>query len=215
MAIFNSYLLGQVKKSVGNVTMYRSKKKNLARGKAISVRNPRTSLQVMHRAKFNRLVDLAGVFGGVMLKGFQTRSLPDARNEFVKRNLPLATVDDSLEVVMDFEGLVVSGGSLGKPNFTMKVSEGGKGLVFTKQEQVMMEGRQEEGDEVYAVVFESQAGETVLHDLGRRGEYDTQEVSLPEAWDVQSVYVYGFAVNTKRNVASKTLYVGCGADENV
>lgn len=211
MAIFNSYILGQVKKSIGNVTMYRAKKKNLARGKAISVRNPRTDLQVGHRSKFNRLVNLAGVFGGVILKGFQTRSLIDARNEFVKRNMALASLEDGANVAVDFERLSLSSGSLGAPAFTLSASENSGTLALTKREQVMMTGRQEPEDDVFAVLFEAEAEEAVLYDLGKRGETEMQEVAFPEQWNPESIYVYGFAVNAKRKAVSKTIFVGRGS----
>lgn len=43
MAIFRSFLLGDVKKSVANLTMYIAKGVNIVRSGPLNVHNPRTS----------------------------------------------------------------------------------------------------------------------------------------------------------------------------
>lgn len=51
MAIFRSFLLGDVKKSVANLTMYIAKGVSIVRGKPLNVHNPRTGKQQVQRAK--------------------------------------------------------------------------------------------------------------------------------------------------------------------
>ena len=56
MAIFRSFLLGDVKKSVANLTMYIAKGVSIVRGKPLNVHNPRTDKQRDQRAKMQALV---------------------------------------------------------------------------------------------------------------------------------------------------------------
>lgn len=58
MAIFRSFLLGDVKKSVANLTMYIAKGVSIVRGKPLNVHNPRTDKQRIQRAKMKALVGL-------------------------------------------------------------------------------------------------------------------------------------------------------------
>ena len=54
-----TYQLGNVKKSVANLTMYGVKGVSIVRGKPLNVRNPRTDKQRVQRAKMALLVQLA------------------------------------------------------------------------------------------------------------------------------------------------------------
>ena len=58
MAIFRSFLLGDVKKSVANLTMYIAKGVSIVRSKPLNVHNPRTDKQRIQRAKMKALVGL-------------------------------------------------------------------------------------------------------------------------------------------------------------
>ena len=51
MAEFNSYLLGKAKKSVGNITLCYTKRKNIARAKVFSRKDNPTPEVLVQRAK--------------------------------------------------------------------------------------------------------------------------------------------------------------------
>lgn len=52
MALFKSFVLGEVRKSVANITMYAGANGySIARGKRSTMRNPRTPGQLTQRAK--------------------------------------------------------------------------------------------------------------------------------------------------------------------
>lgn len=204
MAIFSSYLLGQAKNSVGNVVMFRAKKKNIARGKSLSVKNPRTQGQVQQRLRMSTLIRLATRFAAVIMVGFRKNSLPDARNEFIKRNMGKVSVDEQNVVTIDAKKLVCSAGSLGRPSFSAELDAETGVIRFSKSEQVLMPYMQNMDDEVYAVVFESVAEEVLVCRLGERGVTDPVEMPLPENWVKENITVYGFAVNKKKTGVSET-----------
>lgn len=83
MAIFRSFLLGDVKKSVANLTMYIAKGVSIVRGKPLNVHNPRTGKQQVQRAKMKTLVRLVSGFGPVLTIGYpSTAGLVSANNRF-------------------------------------------------------------------------------------------------------------------------------------
>ena len=95
MAIFRSFLLGDVKKSVANLTMYIAKGVSIVRSKPLDVHNPRTDKQRIQRAKMKALVGLAGGFGPALSIGYpQVVGLKSANNRFVQDNMEIVTVDD-------------------------------------------------------------------------------------------------------------------------
>ena len=55
MALFKSFVLGEVRKSVANITMYSGANGySIARGKRSTMRNPKTPGQLAQRAKQNQ-----------------------------------------------------------------------------------------------------------------------------------------------------------------
>ena len=108
MAIFRSFLLGDVKKSVANLTMYIAKGVSIVRSKPLDVHNPRTDKQRIQRAKMKALVGLAGGFGPALSIGYpQVVGLKSANNRFVQDNMEIVTVDDAFKATIDFSRLLV------------------------------------------------------------------------------------------------------------
>ena len=71
MAIFDSNLLGKVTKSVGNVTMCYTNKKNIAKAKVFKRKDKPTSEILDQRARMKVLVQLARRLLAVIRKGFE------------------------------------------------------------------------------------------------------------------------------------------------
>ena len=70
MAEFNSYLLGKAKKSVGNITLCYTKRKNIARAKVFSRKDNPTPEVLVQRAKLGLLVRMVRPFLPVLRKSF-------------------------------------------------------------------------------------------------------------------------------------------------
>lgn len=64
MALFKSFVLGEVRKSVANITMYSGANGySIARGKRSTMRNPKTPGQLAQRAKMKALQKVSLYFG--------------------------------------------------------------------------------------------------------------------------------------------------------
>ena len=70
MAEFNSYLLGKAKKSVGNITLCYTRRKNIAKAKIFSRKDNPTPEMLAQRARMKALVQLSRNLLPVIRKGF-------------------------------------------------------------------------------------------------------------------------------------------------
>lgn len=203
MAIFNSVLVGGARNSVDNITMYESGGQRIARRKPMKVKNPRTEKQLRQRAKMKFLSELSVGFLEVAAVGFARRDARlSAANAFVQANMGNVTVDEDFVATMDYGLLACSADKkLKRPLVAATLS--GSSLTFNLTAQEAW-GSAKKDDQVYGVLFEEVAGESVLVALGTRGEEMSLPVDLPAEWAVENVHAYAFAssANGKRTSAT-------------
>ncbi len=208
MAIFNSVLVGGARNSVDNITMYESGGQRIARRKPMKVKNPRTEKQLRQRAKMKFLSELSVGFLEVAAVGFARRDARlSAANAFVQANMGNVTVDEDFVATMDYGLLACSADKkLKRPLVTATLS--GSSLTFNLTAQEAW-GSAKKDDQVYGVLFEEVAGESVLVALGTRGEEMSLPVDLPAEWAVENVHAYAFAssANGKRTSATTALEI--------
>lgn len=206
MAIFNSVLMGGVRNSVDNVTMYESRGRRIARRKPSSVRNPRTDKQRRQRAKMKLLVELSMGFVDVAAVGFAGRnSKMSPVNAFVAANMPNVTVDDEYVATLDYKTLACSLDKKRKrPSVTASLE--GMNLSFAQSEQEYW-GTAKKDDAVYAVLLDEVLGETMLVPLKNRGEGGMTSVTLPDDWQPEKLHVYVFAASADGKRTSATVYL--------
>lgn len=208
MAIFNSVLVGGARNSVDNITMYESGGQRIARRKPMKVKNPRTEKQLRQRAKMKFLSELSVGFLEVAAVGFARRDARlSAANAFVQANMGNVTVDEDFVATMDYGLLECSADKkLKRPLVTATLS--GSSLTFNLTAQEAW-GSAKKDDQVYGVLFEEVAGESVLVALGTRGEEMSLPVDLPAEWAVENVHAYAFAssANGKRTSATTALEI--------
>lgn len=208
MAIFNSVLVGGARNSVDNITMYESGGQRIARRKPMKVKNPRTEKQLRQRAKMKFLSELSVGFLEVAAVGFARRDTRlSAANAFVQANMGNVTVDEDFVATMDYGLLACSADKkLKRPLVTATLS--GSSLTFNLTAQEAW-GSAKKDDQVYGVLFEEVAGESVLVALGTRGEEMSLPVDLPAEWAVENVHAYAFAssANGKRTSATTALEI--------
>ena len=187
MAIFNSVLVGGARNSVDNITMYESGGQRIARRKPMKVKNPRTEKQLRQRAKMKFLSELSVGFLEVAAVGFARRDARlSAANAFVQANMGNVTVDEDFVATMDYGLLACSADKkLKRPLVTATLS--GSSLTFNLTAQEAW-GSAKKDDQVYGVLFEEVAGESVLVALGTRGEEMSLPVDLPAEWAVENVH---------------------------
>lgn len=208
MAIFNSVLVGGARNSVDNITMYESGGQRIARRKPMKVKNPRTEKQLRQRAKMKFLSELSVGFLEVAAVGFARRDARlSAANAFVQANMGNVTVDEDFVATMDYGLLACSAHKkLKRPLVAATLS--GSSLTFNLTAQEAW-GSAKKDDQVYGVLFEEVAGESVLVALGTRGEEMSLPVDLPAEWAVENVHAYAFAssANGKRTSATTALEI--------
>ena len=170
MAIFRSFLLGDVKKSVANLTMYIAKGVSIVRSKPLDVHNPRTDKQRIQRAKMKALVGLVSGFGPALSIGYpQVVGLKSANNRFVQDNMEIVTVDDAFKATIDFSRLVCSSWHLKVPKVSVSFKEEEKQFVFTQtvQQQTLTCNPT---DVAWVVVYEIVQHESEVYPLIARKE---------------------------------------------
>lgn len=207
MAIFRSFLLGDVKNSVANLTMYIAKGVSIVRGKPLNVHNPRTDKQRMQRARMKALVGLASGFGPALPVGYpQMAGLVSANNRFVQDNMEAVTVDDRFQATVDFSKLTCSSGHLKVPKVAVSFDEAGQQFVFTQavQQQTLTCNP---ADIAWVVVYEKMQHESEVYELKARREGGEVKAALPEDWETGNCEFYAFARNEEGTQASRTSYL--------
>ncbi len=207
MAIFESFLLGNVKKSVANLTMYIAKGVSIVRGKPLNIHNPRTAKQRIQRAKMKALTGLVRGFGPALTIGYpRSTKLVRAHNRFVQANMDAVTVDDEFRTTIDFSKLACSSGPLKTPKVAMSYNEEGNHFVFTQsvQEETLTSNGK---DIAFVVVYEKVAHESEVYALNKREEGGEISAPLPEDWVIGNCEFYTFARNQEGTQTSNTSYL--------
>ena len=179
MAKFNSYLLGKVKKSVGNVTMCYMNKQNIARARIFSRKDKPTSDVLDQRARMKVLIELSRFLLPVVQKGFVGIGNGTTSNE----------------------------GLLYTPKVTVTYASESKMYSFEQEMLEEENGFALADDLVYAVLFESVLMRVKLISLRSRGENGNTSVGLPKNWEQANVKVYCFATSKNGKSISPSLYL--------
>lgn len=110
MAEFNSYLLGKVTKSVGNITLVYTKRKNIAKAKVFKRKDNPTPEILEQRAKMKTLVQFGRRILPVVRKGFAGVGRGTAFNAFVALNMDKVSFDAGSKATKDYGRLLLASG---------------------------------------------------------------------------------------------------------
>ena len=133
MAKFNSYLLGKVTRSVGNVTMCYVNKQNIAKAKIFARKDNPTPEILGQRARMKALVQLSRRLLPVIRKGFVGSGRGTTSNAFVKLNQVAVEVDEKHVATIMFDQMKVASGMLYPAKVTVTYEPENKMYSF-KQE---------------------------------------------------------------------------------
>lgn len=212
MGIFNSYLLGSVKKSVGNLTMYVAKGVSIVRGKPLSIHNPRTEKQQIQRAKMKALNELSSSFTAILSMSYpRTTGLVHASNRFVRDNMEAVRVDEDFKATVDFEKLTLSSGKLKPVKISVRCAEDGATLTFTQTAQAQKLAVNPK-DKAYVVVYEKEQKEADIFELKPRREGGETVVNMPEEWQIGHCEFYAFVRNESGSLTSRSTRLTVSAD---
>ena len=110
MAEFNSYLLGKVTKSVGNITLVYTKRKNIAKAKVFKRKDNPTPEILEQRAKMKTLVQFGMRILPVVRKGFAGVGRGTAFNAFVALNMDKVSFGAGSVATIDYGRLLLASG---------------------------------------------------------------------------------------------------------
>ena len=196
MAKFNSYLLGKVRKSVGNITTCIFNKENIAKAKIFSRKDVKTPEILAQRAKMKAIVSIARKLLPVIRKGFVGVGRGSTSNAFTSLNISRVEVDEKYT------------GPLYTPKVSVSYDESTKMYSFTQEMQDDEgDGFSCASDKVYAALYETALSRTKLVTLRERGENGSTSVSLPEDWDPAKVHAYCFATSKNGRMASDSRHL--------
>ncbi len=209
MAEFNSYLLGKVRKSVGNITLCYTRGKNIVRAKVFSRKDNPTPEILAQRAKMKTLVQLSRQLLPVIRKGFGGIGKGSAVNAFTSLNMSRVSVDENNVATVDFERLLCASGMLYPPKVEVTYAEEDKLYSFVQEMQVEENGYAFSDDLVYVMLYETVLGRARLVALRTRGEKGNTNYALPEEWSHENVKLYCFATLKNGKRASDSRLVEC------
>lgn len=207
MAIFDSNLLGKVTKSVGNVTMCYTNKKNIAKAKVFKRKDKPTSEILDQRARMKVLVQLARRLLAVIRKGFEGTGNGTTSNAFVKENMGAVSVAEGHVATIEFEQLKVASGILRVPEVTATYSAETSKYLFEQAGDEDEDAFSLVNDKVYAVLFETALKRLKIVALRDRGESGSTSFPLPKNWDTTKVVAYCFATSKNGKLVSDSDYL--------
>lgn len=207
MAKFDSYLLGKVTKTLGNVTMCYMNKQNIARARIFSRKDKPTSDVLDQRARMKVLIELSRFLLPVVQKGFVGIGNGTTSNAFVAKNMKSVDVDEMHTATVDYERLKVAMGLQDIPEVSVSYSSESKMYSFEQEMQEEEEGYALADDKVYGVLLETVLNRAKIVPLRDRGENGNTSYALPEDWDEANVKVYCFATLRNGSAASDSRYL--------
>lgn len=209
MAKFNSYLLGKMRNSVGNVTTCYVNKQNIAKAKIFARKDVKTPEILTQRAKMKTLSAIVRRTLPVIRKGFVGVGNGSTSNAFTSVNMAAIQVDENYAATIDYGILLLASGMLYPPKVTVEYDEATKKYMFAQEMQESEDGFSLPDDKVYAVLLEETLNCTKLVSLRDRGESGSTSYTLPEDWDTSKVHAYCFATtkNGKRASDSRNLTI--------
>ena len=207
MAKFDSYLLGKVSKTLGNVTMCYINKQNIARARIFSRKDKPTSEMLDQRARMKVLIELSRFLLPVVQKGFVGIGNGTTSNAFVAKNMKAVDVDEKHVATIDYERLKMATGVQDVPEVSVTYSAENKMYSFEQEMQEEEEGYALADDKVYGVLLETVLNRAKIVPLRDRGENGNTSYALPEDWDEANVKVYCFATLRNGSAASDSRYL--------
>ena len=208
--------LGSQQGKLGNGVGRRWKGRNVMAVYQPQVSQPNTEAQLIVRARFGRISQLASALLNAIVVGMGYRAkgyrLTES-NVFIRRNWDQVTALTHDDVTVNYSALRLSEGSL--PEATYGAVDYGTG-THLHIEAPLTGGADQPGasanDLVYLVAYCPDRNQAVLGSPSLRSA-EKVSANVPASWDGMEVHVYAFAVSdpvSPRKSCSVTTYLGSG-----
>ena len=196
MALFKSFVLGDVRKSVANGY-------SIARGKRNTIRNPRTPGQLTQRAKMKALQRTSLYFAPVAELGFPGRKGGNTfYNAFVKANMKAVMVDEEYNPTIDYEKIVCAEGNLQDGMLTVSLNE--DVITITQEAQSRWSVLANPTAVLYVVVYEKTSNQIIVEPCRNRQESGVTVITLDDGWVKENLEIYAFMLSKDKRKASNS-----------
>ena len=198
----NNWLLFGGSNKVGNIVGYMSLGKQVTRSYQSEVRNPRTSAQLLQRAKFKALLEESRMFVGAYRLGLKDEARSRKRtpfSQFMAINAGNVTGVDPESLTIAHDNMVCAMGVI--PNMILDVDHIDQTSVpgtisVAVQERNLGSFLSRDDDEFYLVATCPELNQGCLGAKQARGGATELEVIPPSSWSGKKVYIYVFGLGT-------------------
>lgn len=211
----NNWLLFGGSNKVGNIVGYMSLGKQVTRAYQGEVRNPRTTAQLLQRAKFKTLLEESRMFVGAYRLGLKDEARSRKRtaySQFMAVNAGNITGNNPDALTIDHDSMVCAMGVI--PNMTLDSDHIDQTSV-PGTISVAVQDRNEgsflarSDDEFYLVATCPELHEGCLGSKVVRGVATECEVTPPSYWSGKKVYIYIFGLGTAGDNQGKSSNSTC------
>lgn len=207
MAIYNSHLFDNASGSVGNVTLCRFRKQNVAKAKIKFKRKRQSPAQQVEQARFSTLSELARAFRQAIRAGFPEKSLSEARATFMGINRKAVDIDEAtLASTIHLDRVNCSSGNLTPPSAKVSIRQE-DGLVRTTWQRQPLSPVAKDGDDITLVLLDPAKKKTRVYPLGKRGTPGEKTFSLHKDFNPGSTVAYAFAHSSINTRASRSVFI--------
>lgn len=200
---------GKLGNSVG-YTLYGQQMFRAYVGKG-EVSNPKSTAQMLQRAKITLLTGMSVVFRSAARLGFTDEARArgcSAVNFFVHMNYPGVTGTTYDNVHLDPTRIICAKGNVPSVVFNSTISTSTPGAITMTVSDVnaQVDGASDE-DNIYCFAYCPDAGTGILSAPASRTDGASIIIRYPTGWSGLEVHVYGFVVNLE-NASSNSAYIG-------
>ena len=207
MAIHNGLHSTRVRKSIGLLTYAAWRGIPTVRSKATEVRNPRTTAQIIQRARMRALAKVGSSAKPAADRGFQAQAIGKSPyNVFCSENMAAVTGNANDTAVIDFTALKFSKGSLGAAGSPQLGPEAG-GMVPVDFDATDLAGGG--GNDQGVVVVANETAGLIINiedDFARSAA--TKDINVSAAASGDQLHFYLFFRNPLTGEASATSSLG-------
>ena len=207
MGTIKQGILGGFSGKVGTVIGSSWKGISYMRGRAQSVKNPRTEGQMGQRSKFALTLDFLKPITAYIRTGYKTyankQTAFNAAMSYIVKNAIEGTAPD---YVLDFSNVLVSRGSLSQPSAPNVNMDSGKATISWTDNSG--QGDAQPTDVAMPLAYNPDKGEAVFNTSAATRADQSAELNFPADWNGDTIELYnGFVSADGINVAN-SIYLG-------
>ena len=206
MSLAQSPLMGPMRKSMGNFTVYSYQGMNIVRSKPFKVRDAKSEKQLIMRARMTLFAGLYHKFSSILALGFPEREVnTSSQNMFVSANFKTAFVMADNTPVISYPLLLLANGSL--PRVTIPQATADAAGITMHYDAVALLPDVTAGDEIIACAALTTGELLITRQFIGHELLGTLQLKYPTLQVEQVECCYAFVRSGDGEKASESVYV--------